>query len=112
MLNDLDSTRSTRGEDREGPFAKLRKEFEGESFSDETSGPDLTVMQENLEHRIDEEGGERFKQARRVSDRDKLAERGMRTTGTQGLACTAWAPWILLPTSSRPRIAVDRARKD
>ena len=46
--------------------------------SDETWGAKLTVMKENLEHHIEEEEDEMFKQARQVMDHDELVELGDR----------------------------------
>jgi hemerythrin-like domain-containing protein len=47
-------------------------------FEDETWGAKLTVMKENVEHHIDEEESEMFKQARQVFDKDELSELGAR----------------------------------
>ena len=41
-------------------------------------GAKLTVMKENLEHHIEEEEDEMFKQARQVMDHDELLELGDR----------------------------------
>lgn len=48
----------------------------------------LKVMKENLEHHIEEEEGEMFKQARQVFDKDTLEELGerMQTRKRSGLA--------------------------
>jgi hypothetical protein len=53
-------------------------ELEGLDVSDETWGAKATVMKENVEHHIEEEEGEMFKQARQVFDRDELEELGAR----------------------------------
>jgi hemerythrin-like domain-containing protein len=45
-------------------------------FSDETWGAKLTVMKENVEHHIEEEEDEMFKQARQVFSQEELAELG------------------------------------
>jgi hemerythrin superfamily protein len=45
---------------------------------DETWGAKATVMKENIEHHIEEEEGEMFKQARRVFDEAELEELGAR----------------------------------
>ena len=45
---------------------------------DETWIAKFTVMKENLEHHIEEEEGEMFKQARQVFDKDTLEELGER----------------------------------
>jgi hemerythrin-like domain-containing protein len=51
-------------------------EIEGVAYDDEKWGAKLKVMKENLEHHIDEEEGEMFKQARQVFDQDELAQLG------------------------------------
>ena len=51
-------------------------ELETTPVTDETWGAKLTVMKENLEHHIEEEEDEMFKQARQVMDHDELAELG------------------------------------
>ena len=53
-------------------------ELEATSVSDETWGAKLTVMKENLEHHIEEEEDEMFKQARQVMDSGDLEEIGDR----------------------------------
>jgi len=53
-------------------------ELERTPVDDETWGAKFTVMKENLEHHIEEEEGEMFKQARSVFDRDELQELGQR----------------------------------
>jgi hypothetical protein len=47
-------------------------------YDDETWGAKFTVMKENVEHHIEEEEGEMFKQARQVFDKDDLEELGER----------------------------------
>jgi hemerythrin HHE cation binding domain-containing protein len=47
-------------------------------FEDETWGAKLTVMKENVEHHIEEEEGEMFKQARQVFSTEELKELGDR----------------------------------
>jgi hemerythrin-like domain-containing protein len=47
-------------------------------FEDETWGAKLTVMKENVEHHIEEEEDELFKQARQVFSDEELAELGDR----------------------------------
>jgi hemerythrin-like domain-containing protein len=47
-------------------------------FDDETWGAKLTVMKENVEHHIEEEEDEMFKQARQVFSKDELVELGER----------------------------------
>jgi hypothetical protein len=53
-------------------------EIEGTAFDDERWGAKLTVMKENVEHHIDEEEGEMFKQARDVFDPQELDDLGTR----------------------------------
>lgn len=56
----------------------IMQEIEDVPYDDETWGAKLTVMKENLEHHIDEEESEMFKQARRVFDKNELGELGDR----------------------------------
>ena len=51
-------------------------EIEGVAYDDEKWGAKFSVMKENLEHHIEEEEGEMFKQARQVFDEDELAKLG------------------------------------
>ena len=51
-------------------------EIEAVPFDDERWGAKLTVMKENIEHHIEEEEDEMFKQARQIFDRDELEELG------------------------------------
>lgn len=51
-------------------------ELEATPVTDETWGAKLTVMKENLEHHIEEEEDEMFKQARQVMDHNELVELG------------------------------------
>ena len=53
-------------------------EIERVPFDDETWGAKFSVMKENLEHHIEEEEGEMFKQARQVFDKDELGQLGER----------------------------------
>jgi hypothetical protein len=53
-------------------------EIEGVDYSDETWGAKFTVLKENLEHHIEEEESEMFKQARSVFDDEELVELGDR----------------------------------
>ena len=46
------------------------------AYDDETWGAKFTVMKENLEHHIEEEEGEMFKQAKQVFDKDELTQLG------------------------------------
>jgi len=56
----------------------LMGELESLDVSDETWGPKAIVMKENIEHHIEEEEGDMFKQARQVFDRQELEELGAR----------------------------------
>ena len=51
-------------------------EIEGVAYDDEKWGAKFTVMKENLEHHMEEEEGEMFKQAKQVFDEDELARLG------------------------------------
>lgn len=51
-------------------------ELDATPVTDETWAAKLTVMKENLEHHIEEEEDEMFKQARQVMDRNELADLG------------------------------------
>jgi hypothetical protein len=53
-------------------------ELEATDVTDETWGAKFKVMKENIEHHIEEEEGEMFKQARAVFDADELEELGTR----------------------------------
>ncbi len=53
-------------------------EIEEVSFEDERWGAKLTVMKENVEHHIEEEETEMFKQARQVFDSQELEDLGQR----------------------------------
>lgn len=67
-------------------------EIEDVPFDSETWGAKLTVMKENLEHHIEEEEGEMFKQAREVFDKDELEELGDRMAAMKDdlLAAASW----------------------
>ena len=56
----------------------LMGELEELDVSDETWGAKATVMKENIEHHIEEEEGEMFRQARRAFDASELDELGQR----------------------------------
>ncbi len=56
----------------------LMSELEALDVADETWGAKAKVMQENIEHHIEEEEGEMFRQARRVFDADELDDLGTR----------------------------------
>ena len=53
-------------------------ELEALDVSDETWGAKATVMKENIEHHIEEEEGEMFRQARQVFDAAELDDLGTR----------------------------------
>ena len=53
-------------------------EMENTPFDDETWGAKAKVMQENVEHHMQEEEGEMFEKARQVFDRQELEELGER----------------------------------
>ena len=57
---------------------KVMGELREVPFDDETWGAKLTVMKENVEHHIEEEENEMFKQARDVFDEAELEELGER----------------------------------
>ena len=56
----------------------LMGELESLDVDDETWGAKALVMKENIEHHIEEEEGEMFKQARQVFDRQELDDLGAR----------------------------------
>lgn len=56
----------------------LMSELERLEVTDETWGAKALVMKENIEHHIEEEEGEMFRQARQVFDRQELEELGAR----------------------------------
>jgi hemerythrin-like domain-containing protein len=56
----------------------VMQEIEATAPSDETWMAKFTVVQENLEHHIEEEEGEMFKQARQVFDEEELEALGQR----------------------------------
>ena len=53
-------------------------ELEGLDVADETWGAKATVMKENVEHHMEEEESEMFKQARQVFEREELEQLGER----------------------------------
>ncbi|HYL39838.1 MAG TPA: hemerythrin domain-containing protein [Candidatus Binatus sp.] len=55
---------------------RLMGELESLPYDDETWGPKAKVMSENLEHHVDEEEGEMFRDARQVFDDDELEALG------------------------------------
>jgi hemerythrin-like domain-containing protein len=54
----------------------IMAEIEGVAYDDETWGAKFKVMKESLEHHIEEEEGEMFKQAKQVFDDAELAQLG------------------------------------
>lgn len=56
----------------------IMKELEEVPVDDESWGAKAKVMKENVEHHMEEEEGEMFKQARSVFDRDELEDLGER----------------------------------
>ena len=56
----------------------LMNELEALDVSDETWGAKAMVMRENIEHHIEEEEGEMFRQARQVFDQAELDDLGGR----------------------------------
>ena len=56
----------------------LMSELESLDVADETWGAKALVMKENIEHHIEEEEGEMFRQARRVFDAEELDDLGSR----------------------------------
>ena len=56
----------------------LMGELESLDVEDETWGAKATVMKENVEHHMEEEEGEMFKQARQAFSREELEDLGRR----------------------------------
>ncbi len=56
----------------------VMQEIEGVPYEDETWGAKLTVMKENVEHHIEEEESEMFKQAKQVFSKEELDQLGDR----------------------------------
>jgi hypothetical protein len=57
---------------------EIMGELEATPVTDETWGAKFLVMKENIEHHIEEEEGEMFKQARQVFDAEELETLGAR----------------------------------
>ncbi len=57
---------------------EIMGELEATDVTDETWGAKFKVMKENIEHHIEEEEGDMFKQARQVFDTDELEQLGAR----------------------------------
>jgi hemerythrin-like domain-containing protein len=58
--------------------SRLMGELDGMDATDEAFGPKAKVMAENIEHHIEEEEGEMFRQARQVFEADELDALGER----------------------------------
>lgn len=56
----------------------LMRELEDLDVADERWGAKAIVMKENIEHHIEEEEGEMFRQARQIFDRQELEDLGAR----------------------------------
>ena len=69
----------------------LMGELERLPVDDEMWGAKAKVMQENVEHHIDEEEGEMFTKARAVFDRPELVELGERMEARRAIATRAEA---------------------
>ncbi len=63
-----------------GPVTSIMSELEATSVEDETWHAKFMVMKENLEHHIEEEEKEMFKQARDVFEESELEDLGARMT--------------------------------
>jgi hemerythrin-like domain-containing protein len=59
---------------------EIMGELEATDVTDETWSAKFKVMKENIEHHIEEEEGEMFKQARQIFSADELEELGARMT--------------------------------
>jgi hemerythrin-like domain-containing protein len=66
------------GYEEHGVVDTLMGELEALPVDDETWGPKAKVMKENIEHHIEEEEGEMFRQARQVFDDSELDDLGRR----------------------------------
>lgn len=63
---------------------QLLGELESESKDDETWTAKFTVLKENIEHHVEEEEGEMFKQARKVLSKAEIEELGTRMEKAKG----------------------------
>ncbi len=70
----------------------LMGELERMDVTDEAWGPKALVMKENIEHHIEEEEGEMFKQARQVFDSGELEALGGRMLELKQLGQEVLAP--------------------
>ena len=75
----------------------LLGELEALDVSDETWGAKALVMKENIEHHIEEEEGEMFRQARQVFDAEELEDLGARMEARK----TSAGQELGIPVSSR-----------
>ena len=71
---------------------EIMGELEATDVTDETWGAKFKVMKENIEHHIEEEEGEMFKQARQVFDADELEKLGARMLELKQLGEQVLAP--------------------
>jgi hemerythrin-like domain-containing protein len=70
---------------------EIMGELEATDVSDETWSAKFKVMKENIEHHIEEEEGEMFKQARQIFSDDELEQLGTRMNELKQLAMQAAA---------------------
>jgi hemerythrin-like domain-containing protein len=68
---------------------EIMGELEATDVSDETWSAKFKVMKENIEHHIEEEEGEMFKQARQIFDDAELEDLGKRMNELKQLAMQA-----------------------
>ncbi|MGQ0607734.1 MAG: hemerythrin domain-containing protein [Chloroflexota bacterium] len=68
---------------------EIMGELEATDVTDETWAAKFKVMKENIEHHIEEEEGEMFKQARAVFDPDELEQLGARMMELKQVAVQA-----------------------
>jgi hemerythrin-like domain-containing protein len=74
------------GYEEHGVVDTLMGELSSLPFDDERWGAKAKVMQENIEHHIEEEEGEMFKKARQVFDQSELEELGNRMAARRASA--------------------------
>ena len=63
---------------------QLLAELESGAKDDETWTAKFTVLKENIEHHVEEEEGEMFKQARKVLSKAEIEELGTRMEKAKG----------------------------
>ena len=68
---------------------EIMGELEATDVTDETWSAKFKVMKENIEHHIEEEEGEMFKQARQIFDDAELEDLGKRMNELKQLAMQA-----------------------